>query len=542
MANVKFPRKEFEKALGKLISQEIEEKIHLFGTPIESISNEEIELEIFPNRPDLLSMQGFLRSFKAFLGDKKSLGLRKYPLKKPEKDFKIKIEPSVKEIRPYTVCAIVKRLKLTDESIKEIIELQEKLHNTLGRNRRKVAIGIYPLEKIKLPITYKAMSPEKIKFVPLEYDKELSGKQILTKHPTGKEYAHLLENFDKFPVFIDAKNSILSMPPIINSHETGKITESTSEVFVECSGSDFQTLNKTLNIIVTTLSDFGGEIYQMSLDYGDKKFITPSLNSEKINISLEEINKLLGIDLKESDLKKLLPRMGYNYKNKEVEIPAWRCDILHRVDITEDIAIAYGYDKFIPKIPKISTIGEESKESKFSTKLREILIGLGLIEISSYHLIKQEEAKLFKLKNPLEVFDSKTEYKILRPNLLIPALRILSENKDSEYPQKIFEIGTVFNLDKKETSVSENENLIIVFSPANFTDLKQILEYLFSSLELNYKLEESEYLHLIQGRTASIYINNKNIGYIGEVHPQTLSDSKIKMPVSVIELSLEHLF
>src|SRR3989344_6607223 len=427
----------------------------------------------------------------------------------------------------------------------EKIDLQEKLHSTIGRNRKKVAIGIYPLEKITLPIAYKAEKPEKIKFIPLDYNKEISASEILKKHPTGKTYALLLKNLKLFPVFVDANSKILSMPPIINSEETGRISEKTKEVFIECSGSHLETLNKTLNIIVTALADLGGEIYSMNLHYGSKLSQSPDLTPEKIKVSLENINKLLGINLKEKDIERILPLMGYEYKNKIVYVPAWRTDILHEVDIIEDIAIAYGYNNLIPEMPKISTIGEESEESKFYSKIANLVIGLGITEISSYHLIKQREAEISKVEKKIEVENSKTEYKILRPNLLIPALRVLSENKDNDYPQKIFEIGTVFsNTDEEdsETGVKENENLLIAIYPGNFTNIKQILNYLISSLKIKLELKEEINKSLVEGRTASINLNDKKIGYLGELHPETLRAWTIKMPISVLEISLDEIF
>lgn len=539
MTNVKFSRNEFEKQVK--ITKEIEEKISLFGTPLEKIDKEEIEIEIFPNRPDLISMQGYLRSFKAFLG--KETGLKKYTLQKPQPNYTVKIEPSVKEVRPFIACAIVKNLSFDNEKIKEIIDLQEKLHLTVGRNRKKVAIGIYPLGKIKLPIKYKALPPEKIKFRPLESDREMTAIQILNRHPAGKKYAALLEDKDKFPIFLDSDNKILSMPPLINSHETGKITKEANGVFIECSGFDFEILNKTLNIIVTTLSDMGGKVYQMNLDYGTKRITTPNLTTEKMKISLENINKLLGLSLSETDLSRLLPKMGHDYSNRTVTIPAWRTDILHEVDIAEDVAIAYGYNNLKPEIPNITTTAQESQESTFRTKLSELLVGLGLIEISTYHLIKQHEIKLAKLKNAIEVEDSKTDYKALRPNLLIPTLRILSENKDRDYPQKIFEIGTTFERDAtQETGIKETETLIIANSPANFTVMKQILNYLSESLNLDLQLKETTHQNLIEGRTASIELDNKTIGHMGELHPETLRNWLIRMPVSIIEISLDEIF
>lgn len=534
MTNVRFSRKEFEKEVK--LTKEAEEKISLFGTPLEALDSNEIEIEIFPNRPDLISLQGYLRGFKAFLG--KSPGLQKYKIKKPEKNYKVKIDSSVKSVRPFTACAIVKNLKFDDESIKEIVDLQEKLHATIGRNRKKAAIGIYPLEKIKLPIKYEARKPSDIKFIPLETTKEMTGSEILRKHPAGRDYAHLLENVSKYPVFVDASNKILSMPPIINSHETGKITSQTKDVFVECSGSDLSVLKKILNIVITTLADLGGSVYQMDLQYG-KKETTPDLTPEKMKVSIDNINKLLGLNLKEKDLEKLLPKMGYEYSKGKVSIPAWRTDILHPVDLAEDVAIAYGYDKLVPEIPDVATTGSENKESKIKSKISEILIGLGLLEISTYHLIKAEEAKREKLKDNIELEDSKTEYKILRPNLLIPALRIFSENKDNEYPQNIFEIGTIFQKDKSE--IKESENLLIATSPGNFTELKQILDYLARMLDIKYDLKESTAKNLVDGRTGEILVNNKPIGYIGEVHPETLQNWNIKMPVAIIEINLDEI-
>ena len=421
MASVTFPRKQFEKEIGKL-DEKMQNRISMFGTPLEKFDNDEIEIEIFPNRPDLLSYHGFKRAFLGFLGKQK--GLKKYKINKPEKDYVVIIDNSVKDVRPYTACAIIKGLKFDDEKIKEMVDIQEKLHLTIGRKRKKVAIGIYPLEKIKFPITFKALEPDKIKFIPLETDREMSGLQILQRHPAGKEYSHLLAGKAKFPVFTDAESNILSMPPIINSQLMGKITEETKDVFVECSGFDFEILNKCLNIIVTILSDMDGKIYQMELvenrgARGAKK-ITPNLLSDKMKINLQNANSLLGTKINEKQLKDLLGKMGYNYNKGIVEIPPWRVDILHEVDLIEDVAIAYGYENFVPEIPKIEGIGKENEKEITKRKISEILTGLNILEVSNYHLTnKKEQFKKMSLQEEsiIEVEESKTEYNILRKDL-----------------------------------------------------------------------------------------------------------------------------
>lgn len=539
MALVKFSRKEFEKFVR--LDKGMEEKIAMFGTPIESLDSTEIALEIFPNRPDLLSLHGYLRSFLAFIG--KRPGLRQYKINKPERNYEVKISNSVKGVRPYTACAIVKNLKFDDEKIKEVIDIQEKIHSTLGRNRKKVAIGIYPLEKIKLPIRFEARKPQDIKFVPLGFDKEMKGNEILEKHPAGIAYGYLLQGMKKFPVFVDAAGEILSMPPIINSEKTGKITEKTREIFIECSGFDFAILKKTLNILVTMFSDMQGEIYQMKLIYWPKQEITPNLDPEKLKINIDNINKLLGLQLKEQEIKNLLARMGYNYDKGEVLVPAWRCDVLHEVDIAEDIAIAYGYDKFQAEIPEISTIGRADKKETIKKKIAEILIALGFLELSSYHLLTQEDLQKMKSKvETIEVEKSKTDYKILRGNLLCSTLKILSENVDVEYPQKIFEVGKVFKRnDKAETGIDENENLIVAISPGNFTEIKQALNYLGRMLACEFKIEETSSPEFIEGRVGKILCRGKEIGIIGEIHPAVLKAWHLKMPLALLEINIDFL-
>ena len=543
MANVKFNKKLFEKEIGKL-DEKMQNKVSMFGTTLENIGEEEIEIEISPNRPDLLSYHGFKRSFLGFLG--KTKGLKEYKINKPEKDFAVIIDSSVKEIRPHTACAIVKGLKFDDERIKEIIEIQEKLHLTVGRKRKKLAIGIYPLEKIVLPITFKAMEPDKIKFIPLEAEKEMSGLEILQRNPTGKEYAHLLAGKAKFPIFVDAKGQILSMPPIINSQLTGKITNNTTDVFIECSGFDFNILKKCLNILVTALADMGGKIYQMELR-DSKKEITPNLATESMNLSIENANKLIGLNLNEKQIKEYLEKMGHNYNKGKVEIAAWRTDILHEVDLIEDIAISYGYDNLEPEIPKISTIGEEDRKETIKRKIAEILIGLRMLEVSNYHLTtKKEQFTDMDITEKqerefVEIEESKTNYNILRKDLSHYLLKILSENVDSIYPQQIFELGRVFELKEK---IIESENLAIAITPGNFTELKQILEYLSRMLGINIKLGEIKNIpeHFIEGRTSEININNESIGVLGEIHPKILRKWKIKMPVALLEINLEKIF
>ena len=550
-------KKELEKKVGK-ITPELEKKITDMGTPIEEVTDEEVSVEVFPNRPDLLSLGNFARAINQFNGKGK---IASFKINKSEKDFVVTIDKSVKAVRPHTICAIVKGLKFNDEKIKEIVDIQEKLHNSLGRKRKKVAIGVYPLDKIKLPIRFIAKKPEEIKFLPLESAREMTGRQILRGHPAGREYAHLLEDAEVFPIFVDADNEILSMPPIINSEKTGRIDEKTKEIFIECSGHNLVYLKKCLNIIVASLSEMGGKIYAMDIkDKQDGDFVSPNMSAEEKNFKIEDIEKTLGIKLSEKEIKNYLARMGIGYENRKGQsvalIPAYRTDILHWIDLAEEVAIAYGYDKFVPEIPDISTIAFEDSVDKMKRTIGNILAGVGLLETSSYHLTTKKNVKKmhYEFNDFIEVEDSKTERDVLRIDMMTNLLQILSENSDASYPQKIFEMGRVFSRcengvsgfrgfgvsDGSETGIKEEERLagLMIDESINFTEMKQVLDYLFKMLDVDYSIEAVDNSNYIIGRCGKIIVDGIEIGFIGEIAPRVLKNWKIKFPAVAFEIGL----
>ncbi|MBN4049210.1 phenylalanine--tRNA ligase subunit beta [archaeon AH-315-M20] len=545
MPTININRKVFEHYVGKKLPiDKLKDRISYLGTDLEDVNDREIVVEIFPDRPDMLSVQGFARAFSSFIGVK--TGLRKYKVEHSKE--KMIVDSSVANVRPYTACAIVKDMHFDDEKIKEVIDIQEKLHITYGRNRRKVAIGIYPFEKIKTPITFLAQNPKDIVFQPLEFPRKINALQILKQHPAGKDYGHLLEGKEKFPVFRDANNEILSIPPIINSHKTGKINEKTKDVFIECSGFDFEVMKRCLNMIVCALYEMGSKVYSMDLIYGNKKFVTPDLKPEKMKVDIAYINKWLGLDLKENEIKKLFERMGYDYRNKKVLIPAYRADIIHQVDLAEDIATAYGYENVESLIPHVATIAEENKFEIFKNKVADLLVGLGFLETSTYNLTNKEfQCKKMNAEIPLiELANSiSSDYNILRAWIMPSLIEILSNNKHYEYPQKIFTIGNIFKKNNKfETNVEENERLATAIASGNtdYTEIRQVLDYLFRSLGLKYEVNVVEHGSFIDGRVGRVNVKGKNVAYVGEISPIVLENWELENPVTAFELNLTELF
>ncbi len=541
MPTIHIDKEQFESLLGeKLPEDELKDRISYLGTDLDNIEEGEITVEIFPNRPDMLSAQGFARAFAGFIG--KKTGLAEYKVKSSE--HKVFVDKSVSKVRPYTACAIVKNLELNQKRIESIVEFQEKLHVTYGRNRRRAAIGIYPLEKIEPPIRFIAKKPEQISFVPLEFAREMGGQEILEEHPKGKDFAHLLEGKNKFPLFVDSKGDVLSMPPIINSETVGKVTQDTKDVFIECSGFDFRILRKCLNMIVTSLADMGGEIYSMKLEYPDKSYVSPDLSPDKMDIDPDYVNKVLGLSLKKVEIFKLLEKMGYGREGEKVLVPAYRADVMHQIDLVEDVAIAFGFDNFKHEIPDVATVGDESSIDELKRKIAHLMAGFGMLETSTYHLTNRTDL-VDKMNFKTDFIElekaSSADYDVLRTWLIPTLMKVLELNKHREYPQKIFELGRVFNKDPKtQTGVREDEKLAVLTAhpSASFTEVKQYLQYLGEALEFDFELKEVEHSSFIPGRVGEVIYNNKPVGIVGELSPIVLDAFGMEMPVSALEINL----
>ncbi len=531
MPTITVDKKDLLKLLGKSIPDEkLKDRISMLGTDLEKVTKDEIDVEIFPNRPDMLSTEGFARALSSFIGIKK--GLREYKINKS--NYTAKQDKKTQKVRPYAVAAVIKDIKLDNAAIQSLMQVQEKLHISHGRNRKKISIGVYNLDTIKFPLIY-TTKPTNFKFTPLESKKEYSLKEILEKHPKGREFKHLLEDFKEYPIWLDVNNQVLSMPPIINSEET-KVDEKAKNLFIDVTGTDLKACQEALNILITSLADRNGKIYQVKID---NKFY-PDLKERKLKINKNYANKILGLNLTENNIKELLPKMGLGYSKGYALIPSYRTDIISEIDLVEELAIAYGYENFEPEIPNVSTIANENEFEKFKNKICNILTNLKLIETNTYNLTnKNNQTKNMNIKmNLVEVENALNEdYNVLRSWMTPSLLEVLKNNKQYEYPQKIFEAGNVFT-PKEKTRLG----VLLAGSKITFTDIKQILDVIFSALDIEYETKEIEHDSFIPGRVGRISYKGKNIAYLGEISPKVLENFSLEVPIATLELNLTELF
>lgn len=495
------------------------------------------------NLPYLWSAEGVARLIRGVIGKHRGIPILDV-FKKSE--HRLIVDKSVSSVRPYIAAFVATGFKVDDYLIKQMIDLQEKFCAGYGRRRKKAAIGVYNYNKIKFPVHYNATDPESVKFVPLDFKKEMTQQEILEEHPTGKEYAWILEGQVKYPILTDDNNSVLSFPPIINSNYSGKIEIGDSDLFFEATGEDLDSVLLAANIFSQAFFDRGFKIYSVDVEYPDEKITTPFIFNESVRISKGQIKDLLGLELKDEEIRKLLEKMQYNFKDFKVFIPPYRRDIMHPVDIIEDIAIAYGYDNIEMHHLEEYTMGKPIEFNDFIDKIRDVIIGLGYQEImspvlSSKHvLLENMDISDF---GTIEIEKPQSEtYSAVRSWLLPIMIEILSKNKHVDYPQRIFEEGLVSVNKKGEAKDIHRVALVSAHANADFTEAKQALDALLTAFGVSYIVKETEHSSFITGRVGRVSVNGKEIAYVGEINPKVLSNFDLNVPVCGFELNLSELF
>jgi len=546
MPNVKVDLGDMQKLIGKKLSlPEFKEAVLYAKGEVDAVEGSEITVDVKDtNRPDLFSAEGIAREIRTRLTKEK--GIPKYKVRKS--GVSLIVDKSVIPIRPKIAAAIVKNVKVTEDFLVQMIQLQEKVCLTFGRKRKEAAIGLYDWSKLKAPMHYTAYKPGEKKFVPLEYKVEMDLGEILLEHPKGKEYRHLLGGFEKYPILEDSKKVVASMPPIINSQLTGKVDEKTKEVLVEVTGYNQETVNTALNVMVAALAERNFDVYSVKIVYPNKSIATPDFSPKKVAVNADDVREFSGLALNDKEIVKMLEKARYDVKAKgkmlECYYPSYRQDILHPVDVIEDVLVSYGYNRIEPQPVKLATAGQSRPEARKAELAREICVGLGLQEILTYtmtskakqaEMIRLGEEEFVELANPMS-----ESYTIFRKRLFPELLSFLAENKHVSFPQKIFEAGKCVELNgKSETGVTERNALCIALSGkgAEFTVAKGVLDAIAKGLGAKYSLDENSPPFLEPGKSASVELHGKK-GFVGELKMRILKNFGLEQETAVLELEI----
>ena len=524
---------------------------------IEGIDNENIRIEYNPNRPDFSSQHGIVRALKGLF--EIEAGIPNFNLSSSYSEYVLKVNESIKQLRPYIVSLVAKRKEnLTNEDIKELISMQEDLHNGIGRHRKKASIGIHNLDKIQFPLFYTTTDSE-FSFIPIDKQNHYTIKQILNELDSGREYGFILKDAKKYPIILDSNNSVLSFPPIVNSNAT-RLSTDIKNILIEATGINRQTVEDTIAIIAMSLFDSGFRIYPVTIydtTTGNKES-TPNMEAKNMQLDAGYINQVLGLNLTVQEISSSLKksRLGVDVQRGKrgrmtCTIPRYRTDIFHQIDVAEEAVIGYGVFNLQPSIPWSKTSGATSNLTKLFNAIREILVGMRMLEIISFSLVsKKVQYELIgiedSISNAISIEGAKsTEYEVLRDSLIPSLLQTLSHNVHEEYPQKLFEIGKVFRI-SDDLNEHWNVAVVIAHNLANYTEAKSVMQELvkscFSPIYARGISTPASYNGMfMKGRCANIIFNEKNIGIIGEIVPGTIANFKLRVPVAAFELNLSSL-
>jgi len=506
-------------------------------------SNEEdyVDVEFFPDRPDLYSSEGVARALQGFLDLK--VGLPEYQVHPGE--IVVKVDPSVESVRPIIGCAVVRDLEFSDPAIESLMDLQEDLHWGLGRNRRKVAIGVHDISRVVPPFTYFAADPS-FEFVPLDFEDKLSMRDILSRHPKGIGYASILEGFDRYPLITDARGDVLSFPPIINGELT-RVRDDTRDLFIDVTGTD-PVVYKALNIVVTALAERGGRIESVRVKRPQGDLILPDLAPARWKVKVDEARGLIGFDLTVEELAACLERMRFGSRIEdgklEVLVPAYRADIMHSWDIFEDAAKGYGYDNLAPELPKTVTVGEPHPLESRKSDLREIMVGLGFLETMPFTLTS-EKTNFEKMRRPIQGLETTRVlhpiselHTMVRTSILPSLLEILAINQHHPLPQRIFALGDILAKGKTRQDLAAAS----IHSGADFAEVRSVVDALFRELAIEAEIAPSNDGAFLEGRRGDIMAGGERVGSFGEFHPLVLHSFGLDQPAVGLELRWDHLW
>lgn len=553
MPVITLQQERFSKFVGRQLTVEDMAKwLPWLGFDIEEIGSDYVKVEFNPNRIDFCSYAGVARAFRGLMGWQ--TGLPKYEVK--DGKTVLKISKAVSKVRPYMLAAVVCNIKLDEEVIVDLMEMQEDLHWGVGRNRKKASIGVHNLDVVEPPFTFTAVEPDKARFVPLDRTEEMSLREILEKHDKGVAFRHLVDWAPRYPLLIDNDGQVLSMPPIINGELT-RVTSKTTNLFLDVTGTDYVAVERSLNVLATALADMGGTIEKVHVKYPNRTVVSPDFTPQKMKLRTNYANELLGLKLSGAQVVESLRKCRLDAKTLrngivEAAIPAYRIDVLHEVDLVEEVAIGYGYYRLKPTIPETLTIGEQHPVHRTASVVRQIMTGLGFTEVMNFTLISEvvhyEKMRnlplipdtIIRLANPVSA-----EYTILRESLLPSLMKNLMNNKHESFPQRLFEVSDVGRINQRvETRCERRLHVAGVssHSTANFTEIKSTVEALLHNMGLKrWEIKPTRHPSFIEGRTAAIYLKRREIGVLGEIHPEVLNNFELENPTSAFEIDIEEI-
>jgi len=513
------------------------------GLDIEQIDDNEIKVEYSPNRPDYSSYYGITRSLKGLLGIE--VGLPAIMLS-AKNDNLIQVERSVKirNVRPFIAALVAKNGKVDEESINQLKGMQDDLNNGLGRKSTVASVRFYDFSKLEFPLKYTKIRHDR-SYPRSKYGSNQELRETLEATLHGNIPNKIVNSSISYPVLLNNTEQIVSTSPLNNNSK---------DLFVAATGMNLQKLFDMLAVVSMTLSDLKFEMETVNIATSKGIISSPNLEIRHLSgLRQKFVNKMLGLKLTNEEIIRNLQMCRLEAKSDGsgiiCSIPRYRTDIINVIDLVEEIAIGHGIFNLTPTLPSFSQAGRLNNSTMIFEKIRQILIGMEIIENINFSLssrkVEQELMNSDNLNdsdNFLTVHDPKSsEHQILRSSLLPSLINSLSHNIHEEYPQRLFEIGKVFSLSKNPHE-SWSVCAVVAHDTADYTEIKSIVQTLMTNgFGKRFFTNAVSSGLFLQGRGADIYTEKEKIGHLGEIHPAIIENFKIRVPVVGFEIELSQL-
>lgn len=536
-----------------------------------------LELEITPNRPDCMSVIGIAREISALTG--KRLIIPDYDLSK-----KINLDSKfIIEIKDYNLCP---RYSLKIFRNISGIESPQWLKNRLMLCDIRHVSLIVDLTNYIMLETGQPMHA---------FDKDLLySDKIIVRNAVKKEKIKMIDDsikiLDEDALVIADEKKAVAIAGIMGGKDT-EINPDTKNVLLESAnfyGPSIMKTSKNIGLRTEASNRFEKKIDPMLTVFALERFedmlkrITGIESKEciydnylekkrerKINLRVKKVIDTLGKKIDKELISRILTKLKIDNTIKDnivqATVPSFRYEDLEReIDLIEEIARVYGYDKLDP-IPT----GVKERRGKYSfyqktvRNIRQTLCNIGLDEVINYSFLNAGEIKIFKLNLEEEYNDIVTilnpineDFKFLRPMLLPPMMKNIKDNINHNIKDiGIFEISKIFRKKVSNNLPLEINKLGILLTgnavqkgwdekerPFDFYDLKGILEFLCMKYYpgSRLKIEEKSYRFFHPGISGNIDIDGINMGIIGMVHPLIVEEIETGQNTYYIELNLDN--
>jgi phenylalanyl-tRNA synthetase beta chain len=537
-----------------------------------------LELEITPNRPDCLGLIGVAREIAAIVGAQVKLPLPEFE----------EIDKTSREAAKVRIIDV----ELCPRYAGRVIENVNIAPSPLWLQQRLKKAGIRPINNV-VDVTNYVMLETGQPLHAFDYDK-LAGRQIIVRRARAREQLKTLDGVDReldesFLVIADAERAV-ALAGIMGGEET-EVSETTETILLESANFNPQSIMRTarkLGLLTEASARFekgidpngvilainravqlikevaGGDILKGTID----EYPRPIL-PRQIRLRPERVNYVLGTQLSAEAMAGILESIGTRTEkipttgDWQVTIPTFRPDLEREIDLIEEIARLYGYNRITSTLPESSgKIGGLTEEQQLRQIVRDCLIAAGLNQVITYSLVSLqdlEKARLVKeatlrparLLNPLV-----DDQSVLRTSLIPGLLKVVKHNLNREQENiQIFEMGRIFYCAGKDPKPEEKEMIGLALTGTwhtkqwysttqeiDFFDLKGIVVTLLERLgirEWGLKSGKSSLFH--PGRYAELVINGDIAGFLGEIHPEVLGAYDIEQRVYVAELERDKL-